>query len=337
MAKFSMEFCENEKYEIDSTMADFFAACPKYLESLVAQELEAQGANNIKQTVAGVSFSCSPQTVYSICLHSRVANRILKPLASGAIASDSDLYELALGISWVELFDPTQTLFIDFIGTNEVIRNSQFGAQRVKDAIVDQFVQKTGKRPAVSKQDPDVRIQARLARNKVHFSLDLSGESLHKRGYRKLQGEAPLKENLAAAILIRAGWAEIAKNGGSLIDPMCGSGTFLIEGALIALNVAPGVFRERFGFEGLKNFDRDHWLKIRNEAIDHKTRMFEQADFEYRGYDVDYKVLDAAEANVIQVGLSSNIKLMRKPVNEFKKPTHKEFTSGLVICNPTVW
>ena len=315
-------------------MADFFAACPKHLEPLLASELEALGADNIKQTVAGVSFSCTPLDIYSICLHSRIANRVLKPLSSGAVESDANLYDLASRVRWVDLFEPWQTFFIDFIGTNDVIRNSQFGAQRVKDAIVDQFVGKTGKRPAIDKHDADVRVQVRLARNKAHFSLDLSGDSLHKRGYRKLQGEAPLKENLAAAILLRSGWANMSNKGGILIDPMCGSGTFLIEGALIALDIAPGVYRNRFGFEGLKDFDQEYWLKVRADAVAHKNQALETANFEYRGYDIEYKVLDAAEANVIEAGLSKFIKLMRKPVNEFKKPTHKQFENGLVICNP---
>lgn len=227
----------------------FFATCPKGLEALLQTELTTLGASQTRSTAAGVYFEGAIECALKACLWSRLANRILLPLGSEAVSSDYDLYSAAYTLPWEDHLSPSTTFAVDFTGTNSAIQNTQFGAMRVKDAIVDRLRDKTGQRPNINRHQPDIRINARLAKNKVHISLDLSGESLHRRGYRQAQGAAPLKENLAAALLIRAGWPAIAQQGGQLIDPCCGSGTFLIEAALMAGNIAPGLFREHFGFE----------------------------------------------------------------------------------------
>ena len=315
-------------------MENFFATCPKGLESLLITELAGLGAEACRETVAGVYFDATLETVYKVCLWTRLANRILCPISQIDLTSADELYRFTKSITWQNKFEGDKTFVIDFIGTNDIIRNSQYGAQLVKDGIVDHFKDRTGERPSVSKDQPDVRINVRLAKKRAYFSLDYSGESLHRRGYRKSQGVAPLKENLAAAILLRAGWPDIAKGGGMLIDPMCGSGTFLVEGALMALNIAPGVYRKQFGFENLRNFDASVWNDIKKEAEVHKKWAIEKCDTEFRGYDASRKVLDAAEANIGLAGLSRCAKVMAKPLAEFKKPTHQPYEKGLMICNP---
>lgn len=313
---------------------EFFATCPKGLESLLNAELAGLGAESTRETVAGVYFSGGLQVAYRACLWSRLANKILMPLVKGAIASSEDLYRLVRDVEWESHFQPAGSLLVDFLGTNDLIRNTQFGAQAVKDGIVDRLREQTGERPAVAKISPDFRINARLAKGVLHLGLDLSGESLHRRGYRQGQGEAPLKENLAAAILLRCGWPEIAANDGALIDPMCGSGTLLIEGAMLAADMAPGLQRERFGFERWKRHDRTLWDAVRREA-EHRKQMGLLRELpEIRGYDADPRVLDAAQANIEAAELEGIVRVSRKTVAEFKKPTHRELNPGLVVCNP---
>ena len=208
----------------------WLATCPKGMEQLLADELEAIGASEIKQTVAAVHFQGSLEVAYKACLWSRIANRILMPLLSFKLDSTDDLYSHAVEIPWEEHLTEDNSIAIDFIGTSKHIDNSMYGAQLLKDAVVDRIRRVAGGRPNVDAKSPDIRIQARQHKGQVVVSLDISGDSLHRRGYRTGQGSAPLKENLAAALLMRAGWPEIAKQGSALIDPMCGSGTFLIEG-----------------------------------------------------------------------------------------------------------
>lgn len=313
----------------------FFATCPKSLEGLLLQELTELGAADLRETVAGVYFSGDIRLAYKANLWSRLANKILLPLTDFTVNDQQDLYDGIRNLAWQDHLSPNGSLLIDFVGTNDAIRNTQFGAMKIKDAIVDCLRDFSGSRPSIAKRDPDLRVNARLSKNRVVVSIDLSGDSLHRRGYRLKQGIAPLKENLAAGILLRAGWTQIAKEGGALLDPMCGSGTFLIEAALIAADIAPGLARASFGFERWLNHQNDIWLELRDEAHQRKKLGLSKIDLsEIRGYDADLSVIRAAEENIVTAELDHWLRVSRKELREFKKPTHKNLDSGLILTNP---
>ncbi|MDO3385758.1 bifunctional 23S rRNA (guanine(2069)-N(7))-methyltransferase RlmK/23S rRNA (guanine(2445)-N(2))-methyltransferase RlmL [Gilvimarinus sp. SDUM040013] len=312
----------------------FFATCPKGLEGLLKTEIESLGAVDCRETVAGVYFDGELSDAYRVCLWSRLANKVLLPLASGTIDSAEDLYELVFTLPWEDHLKSDGTLLVDFSGQSRTIRNTQFGAVKIKDAIVDKLRQHSGSRPSVDKVQPDIRVNARLSKGKLVVSLDLCGESLHRRGYRQQQGQAPLKENLAAAILLRTGWcqdeAEVA-----LIDPMCGSGTFLIEAAMIAADIAPGLTRSRYSFENWLGHDAEAWQMLLEDARSRRLSGLARADLpEIRGYDANLQVIRAAEQNIIRAGLDDWLRVSRKELRELKRPTHKELSSGLVVTNP---
>ena len=312
----------------------YFATCPKGLESLLMAELAELGATRQRETVAGVYFDGDLSIAYRVCLWSRLANKVLLPLTSFDVSSQEDLYEGAKAIVWEEHLGPQTTFLVDFIGSSGAIRNTQFGALKIKDAVVDRLRDYMGTRPSVSKSNPDLRINARLSKNKAVISLDLSGESLHRRGYRLKQGGAPLKENLAAGILLRAGWPALAQQGAALLDPMCGSGTLLIEAAYMAADIAPGLGRANFGFERWLNHRNDVWLDLRGEAIERRRAGLAGQRPEIRGYDADLKVIRAAEDNIIRAELDDWLRVSRKELSTFKKPTHTALDSGLVVTNP---
>ena len=203
----------------------YIAICPKGLESLLVNELIELGGTSVKESLGQVSFDGDLTMGYRACLWSRLANRILLPLNTGSVETSDDLYAVANEIDWEMHFGINQTFKVDFRGTYGEIKHEQFGARRVKDAIVDQFREEQDKRPSVEFDDPDISIQASLHKGQLRISLDLAGESLHRRGYRSSTGIAPLKENLAAALLIRAGWPELLQQDCGLIDPLCGSAT----------------------------------------------------------------------------------------------------------------
>ena len=315
-------------------MSMWFASCPKGLESLLASELTSLGAGKTRETVAGVYVEGTLAFAYRACLWSRLANRVLLPLEKFEVSSADDLYRGVRSIPWETHLTPRQSIAVDFIGTNDAIRHTKFGAQQVKDAIVDQLQDCFGERPDVDLQNPDLRINVRLAKDAVTVSLDMSGGSLHKRGYRVAMVPAPLKENLAAALLLRAGWPEIAARGGALIDPLCGSGTFLIEGAMMVADMAPGLIRERFGFHGWAKHDATLWQDIRQEALARCEAGLSREIPEIRGYDKDTRAVSAAQENIACAGLEKWVRVMAKPIEAFKKPTHRETGDGLIICNP---
>jgi len=321
-------------YSESTTVHQYFATCPKGLEGLLLTELMQLGADELRETVAGIYFSGDLTLAYRVCLWSRLVNKVLLPLASFSVSSQEDLYDGVRAIEWQEHLSPSGSLLVDFIGTNDIIRNTQFGAVKVKDAIVDCLRDFTGERPSVAKRDPDLRVNARLAKDKVIVSIDLSGDSLHRRGYRVKQGSAPMKENLAAGILLRAGWPQIAADGGALLDPMCGSGTILIEAGLMAADIAPGLARASFGFERWLNHRNDIWLGLRDEAHERRRIGLAKELPEIRGYDADVKVIRAAEENIVSAELDHWLRVSRKELAEFKKPTHTDIKNGLVISNP---
>ena len=314
----------------------YFATCPKGLEGLLLNELQSLGADDLRETVAGIYFSGEIEMAYRACLWSRLANKILLPLASFEANSQEELYDGVRELRWEEHLSPNGTLLVDFIGTNDTIRNTQFGAVKVKDAIVDCLRDFSGERPSVAKRDPDLRVNVRLSKSKVIVSIDLSGDSLHRRGYRVKQGSAPMKENLAAGILIRAGWPEISAQGGALLDPMCGSGTILVEAAMIAADIAPGLLRGSFGFERWLNHRNDIWLELREEAFARKKAGLARENLpEIRGYDADVNVIRAAEDNIVSAELDHWLRVSRKELKDFVKPTHNQAMEfGLVISNP---
>ena len=312
-------------------MYEFYANCPKGLEQILQLELIELGAEFKRESVGGNWFEADLKTAYRICLWSRIANKVFLSLANLPVKTDEDLYQVVQDLAWEDHIAPNGKLWIDFQGSNSFIRNSQYGALKAKDAIVDRLRSKFGERPNIDKQDANLFVSLKLAKGKLSVLIDLCGESLHRRGYRRDQGAAPLKENLAAGILYRAGWADIAKNGASLFDPMCGSGTLLIEGAMMAADIAPNLKRPSFAFERWLNHQSDLWLPLREEAL---SRITLNNIGEIRGYDVDKRVLDAAQNNIERAGLSGQVRVLAKPVTEFKKPTHALVEEGLIVTNP---
>jgi 23S rRNA (guanine2445-N2)-methyltransferase / 23S rRNA (guanine2069-N7)-methyltransferase len=307
------------------------------MEDILADELQGLGARKIKQTLAGVSFEGSMETAYRACLWSRVASRILMILDTFQVETQEDLYRGVQRTDWSRHLDPRGSFAVTFnTKSSRVIKNTHFGSLKVKDAVVDQMRCRFGKRPDIDRSRPDIRINLYLDRDKARLSLDLSGESLHRRGYRDINIKAPMKENLAAAVLIRSGWPALAKNGGVLVDPMCGSGTLLIEGALMALDQAPGLLREYFGFKGWKNHDPVLWNKLIREAENRKyatkTRQNMIGSKIIAGFDQDLNALKAAKAHVENAGLQNLIHLEQRNIEE-ASPLNKGI-QGLIISNP---
>ncbi len=311
----------------------FFATCPKGLEYLLEDELSALGASTTKQTVAGVTFQGPIELAYKACLWSRLANRILLPIAHYPVNDADELYKGASKVLWTEHLAVDGTFRVDFSGVSEGLTNSHFAAQKIKDAIVDQFRKKTGQRPSIAKRDPDLRINAVLRKGYVTLGIDLSGESLHKRGYRVEGAAAPLKENLAAAILVRAKWPEIAKAGGSLVDPMCGTGTLLIEGLMIAADIAPGLWRKDFGFQRWKKYDSKVWQKIFEEAQARAKQGKQKLLATFHGFDIDEKAIVQARACASRAGFSNFINFQTVGIKELTARDVKK-TSGLCVVNP---
>lgn len=309
----------------------WLATCPKGLESLLVSELQGLGATSVKETVAAVHFEGSLEVAYRACLWSRLANRVLMPLHSFMLNQADDLYQHCNDIAWERHLTAAQSIAIDFIGTSRLIDNSMFGSQRVKDAVVDRIRRVEGERPNVDPKNPDIRIQARLHKGRVSVALDMSGESLHRRGYRTGQGSAPIKENLAVALLLRSGWPEIAATGGALLDPMCGSGTLIIEGAMMAADIAPGLLRSQYGFDKWLQHDQELWDSLVIEAQERKTLGLEKLELDIRGYDANPRVLEFTNQNIENVGLDEHIRIAHKPIDQFGKPTAEH---GLLLTNP---
>lgn len=309
----------------------FFATAPKGMEPLLAEELRVLGALTVAETRAGVSFEGSLTLAYRVCLWSRIANRVLLPLATFAAPTPEDLYDGVRTIRWNEHLGVENTLVVDFSASNSQITHTHFGALKVKDAIVDQFRDATGKRPSVARECPDVRINLYLLRDVATISIDLAGESLHRRGYRALGVEAPLKENLAAAILLRAGWGDIARVGGALLDPMCGSGTLPIEAALIAADIAPGLLRTYYGFLHWRQHDAAVWATLMVEAAQRKEAGMAHLP-SIVGYDADPAAVRLALANVEAAGLHGHIHIERRELAHVE--ALRSTVPGLVAVNP---
>ncbi|MAY37029.1 MAG: bifunctional 23S rRNA (guanine(2069)-N(7))-methyltransferase RlmK/23S rRNA (guanine(2445)-N(2))-methyltransferase RlmL [Spongiibacteraceae bacterium] len=310
------------------------ASCPKSLESLLVSELASLGATSLRESVGSVYFHADLDTAYRACLWSRLANRIFLTLGDFEVDSADALYSAVKSLPWEEHLLPTATLAIDFQGKVSWLKNSQFGVLRCKDAIVDYFRERCGERPSIDKDRPDLRIHIRLRKGRAMVSLDLSGESLHRRGYRSRGGLAPLKENLASAILLRADWPGMAARGGALIDPMCGSGTLLIEAAWMAMDIAPGLLRRRWGFDQWQGHVPALWARLREEALERRRQGFDRQWPEIRGYDASGSAVATAQENIESAGLKGRVRVSRRELAEFAKPTHTDLPTGLVVCNP---
>jgi 23S rRNA (guanine2445-N2)-methyltransferase / 23S rRNA (guanine2069-N7)-methyltransferase len=309
-----------------------FATTPKAMETILSDELQALGATDIKATMAGVAFQGDLETAYRVCLWSRTANRVLLVLSSFPVKTQEDLYKGVQKINWFHHINPEDSIAVSFSAKNSpVINNSHFGALKVKDAVVDQMRAKFHKRPSINTEQPSIRINVHLHGETAQLSLDLSGESLHRRGYRDVSIAAPIKENLAAAMLLRSGWPQIAKQQGSLIDPMCGSGTLLLEGAMIAADFAPGLLRDYFGFTGWKQHDAACWLKLRDEAKQRKARGLENMPV-IVGFDQNRQTVNTARMHAANAGLQHFIHIERRDIGDAKPAD--SWKPGLLICNP---
>lgn len=304
----------NEEFEL-------IAKTLEGLEEVLAQELIELGANNVEKGRRMVSFTGDKRMMYLANFSLRTAIRILKPLSHFTATNPDEVYEQVKRIPWERYLSTQQTFAVDEVVFSNEFRHSKFVAYRVKDAIADYFMERDGKRPGVRVTGPDVLINIHIAETSCTLSLDASGESLHRRGYRQATLEAPLNEVLAAGIILMSGW----RGECDFIDPMCGSGTLPIEAALIARNIAPGVFRQGYAFEKWPDFDKELFEEIYND--DQNEREFNHHIY---GYDNNPRAIEVATRNVKAAGLSRNITLKQQPFQAFEQPKEK----SILITNP---
>ncbi|MFM9269881.1 bifunctional 23S rRNA (guanine(2069)-N(7))-methyltransferase RlmK/23S rRNA (guanine(2445)-N(2))-methyltransferase RlmL [Halomonas elongata] len=314
----------------------YLATCPKGLEALLSDELAAFGAEPTKTTVAGVYFQAELVTAYRACLWSRLANRVVRCLIQeDGVETPERLREASAGVDWQAHLAVGSTLAVDFHGRSDAIRHTRFGAQTVKDGVVERLQADGRARPRVDPQAPDLRLYANLHRGRLTLGIDLSGESLHRRGYRRGTGHAPLKENLAAALLIRAGWPAMAREGAPLVDPLCGAGTLLIEAAMMAADMAPNLQRERFGFHGWVDHDEVCWRELKREAEARASIGRKRCRNQLFGFDRSPPALAAAKSNAMRAGIPALIELTGGALGELERPGGlDEAPLGLIITNP---
>jgi len=303
-------------------MNQYFATCPRGLESLLVNELKASNAKEIKPTDGGVGFAGELSVCYHANLHSRIATRILMQVGRGQYATEDDLYQAAYKLNWPNWFDVKHDFMVKVTGVKCPLKSLEFATLRIKDAVCDKFRQVVDSRPYIDTKTPAVRIHAYLTADAYVYYIDTSGDALYQRGNRKASIEAPLRENLAAGILLLSGW----QVGQPLLDPMCGSGTFLLEAAMMALNIAPGLKRG-FGFEKLKNFESDTWKKIKNNAL----KQVLPASFQkLYGSDSDLRAVRIARQNLSEAGLLEAVQLTQTNITEVVPPAE----SGVMVANP---
>ncbi|MCP5160653.1 MAG: bifunctional 23S rRNA (guanine(2069)-N(7))-methyltransferase RlmK/23S rRNA (guanine(2445)-N(2))-methyltransferase RlmL [Hahellaceae bacterium] len=316
----------------DISGTTFVLTCPKGLETLLADEVKSLVGVECKVGVAAVTAVLNIDAAYRLLMWSRLANRLLLVLSEGKIADADALYQLAKAVDWSGHMTNKSSFLVDFSGESKEIRHTNFGAVKVKDAIVDYFRDQTGVRPDVSRDDPDLRVNVRLHKGVATIGIDLSGGSLHKRGYRTEAGIAPLKENLAAALLYRCGWPGDYADTASLVDPMCGSGTLLIEGALMAVDKAPGLDRKVYGFTRWKQHKPAVWAGLVQEAKARWAIGMSRCKYTFTGFDADPRVIQTASQNIRRAGVDDLVHVKAQALAEFSAPESE--SKGLFICNP---
>jgi len=300
----------------------FFATCPRGLEALLVEELSAQHALKIVATDGGVSFEGNLETMYRVNLHSRIATRIMSRVGQGHYTTEEDIYKATFKLNWPSWFNVSQTIRVKVTGVKCPLKSLDFVTLRIKDAVCDRFREEGALRPSVSVRDPDVRIHAYLTEDQYQLYLDTSGTPLYQRGFRDVSVIAPLRENLAAGIIMLSSWVP----GTPFLDPMCGSGTFLIEAAMMAVNQPPGMKRT-FGFQKLTSFDENLWKKIETEAI----RNMKPIEFlDIYGSDIDLRSVRVARHNLKVAGLEEAAKVMQSDFIKLEPPA----SEGTLVTNP---
>ena len=307
----------------------WIATAPVGAASVLAEELAQFGAEDIRERSHDVKFQGTLEVGYRACLWSRTATRVYLSLGSIDATSSKSVYEAVKRIDWREHLAPGATLACDCSGGNESIRHTIYGSQLLKDAVCDNLRESTGERPNIQPERPDVLLHLHVEGPTALVSLDFSGESLHRRGYRSEGGRAPLKENVAAAVLLRAGWPQIAAAGGMLLDPMCGSGTFLTEGALIAADAAPAIDREYFGFLKWHGHDAALWARLREEALARRSARVARRCI--LGSDIDSEAVRMASANAAHAGVADWLHVEKRALGEVPRPRGE---TGLIVANP---
>ena len=300
----------------------FFATCPRGLEALLVEELSAQHALKIVATDGGVSFEGNLETMYRVNLHSRIATRILSRVGQGNYTTEEDIYKATFKLHWPSWFKVNQTIRVKVTGVKCPLKSLDFVTLRIKDAVCDRFREEGALRPSVSVRDPDVRIHAYLNQDQYQIYLDTSGAPLYQRGFRDVSVIAPLRENLAAGIIMLSSWVP----GTPFLDPMCGSGTFLIEAAMMAVNQPPGMKRT-FGFQKLTSFDENLWKKIETEAI---SNMKPIEFLDIYGSDIDLRSVRVARHNLKVAGLEETAKVMQSDFIKLEPPA----SEGMLVTNP---
>lgn len=310
----------------------FFVTAPRGLTDVLADELRELGARVVRTEPGGCRVRGPLSFGYRICLWSRVANRVLLHLADLPVADADGLYAGVKALAWEDHLDPDGTLAVDYVSVHAAVDHSRFGMQRVKDAVVDRFRERVGRRPSVDPRTPDLRINVFARGAGCSIAIDLSGDSLHRRGYRREQGAAPLKENLAAGLLRWGGWPRIAAEGGAFVDPMAGAGTLAIEAAWMADDVAPGLRRDRFGFSRWRGHDAAAWAELRREAQERAKERAAGPLADVLAYDGDAEMVAQTRANVARAGLGGRVVVEVRPLrswNPGQAPVH-----GLLALNP---
>jgi 23S rRNA (guanine2445-N2)-methyltransferase / 23S rRNA (guanine2069-N7)-methyltransferase len=310
----------------------FFASCGKGLEYLLADELVALGCTRATAAIAGANAEGGLVDAQRAVLWSRLASRVLWPIAEFACADEHALYAGAAAIDWTRHLDASHTIAVDAHVSGDAITHARYAAQRVKDAVVDTVRAKTGERPDVDVENPDVRLNLVIRKGQAMLSIDLGGGSLHRRGWRRAQGEAPLKENLAAAVLLRGGWPQTYADGGDLLDPMCGSGTLLIEGALMAADVAPGLLRLGDALPTRwAGFDVQAWKALHIDAIEREARGRASLRPCFTGCDLDPHAIRAARENAQAAGVDAVIAFAVRDIADLPV---QDNPCGVAACNP---
>lgn len=308
-----------------------FVTSPKGITHLLVQELIALGAQDVVEAAAGARCEADLATAYGICLWSRVANRVLLPIAAFNASTPEELYDHVKKIAWEEHLRADGTLAVDCTAIQSAITHTHYASLKTKDAICDYFRDKENQRPSVDTETPDLRLHLHLQRKRATLSIDLSGQSLHQRGYRAAPVLAPLKENLAAALLLQAQWPELAKQGAYLVDPMCGSGTFLIEAAMIAADIAPGINRHYYGFLNWQQHDNHVWQALLQDARQRREVGLKQCP-QIQGYDENNEAVRATQNNIERAQLRDIVHVERR--NIVQNVTENYHARGLIITNP---